>query len=128
MFEMFALMINVLILTISDTMVTCYLFSFYLHVWSSLTQRITHHHLLHYIFKNLPWEFPARICRSYFPQEFAAGFCGGNLPQEFAVAICRRNLPWNFPPGICRNLPCLFAVKIFRRNLPWLFAVGFLYL
>ena len=60
--------------------------------------RITPHHLLLYIFENLPQEFAVRICRN-------------NLPWLFAARICRRNLP-----AIC------------SENLPWLFAVGFLYL
>ena len=66
----------------------CYMFSFNLHVWSSPTQRTTPHHLLLYIFENLPWLFAARICRKNLPQEFAVAICLENLPQEFAVAIC----------------------------------------
>ena len=104
MFEMFALLINLLILTISEAMVTYYLFFLHLHVWSSATQRITHQHLLYYIFENLSWEFAARNCRGY-------------LPREFAVEICRRN---------CRGyLPQEFSVEISPNNFPWLFVVGF---
>ena len=111
MFEMFALLTNLLILTISDAMVTCYLFSFYLHVWSSPTQRVTHQDLLHYIFENLPWKFTARICRGYLLRGFAAGFCRGNLPQEFPVAICRENLPQEFVVEICLGyLPWIFCI------------------
>ena len=69
----------------------CYLFSFYIHTWSSLTQRIAPHRLLYCIFENLPWSF-------------AAGICHGNLPQEFAVAICDENLPWKFAVAICRGI------------------------
>ena len=54
---------------------------FYLHAWSSPTQR-----MLHTIF-----------CIAYLR------ICPGYLPQEFAVAICRRNLPWEFAVAICRG-------------------------
>ena len=90
MFEMFALLINLLILTISEAMVTCYLFFLYIHVGSSATQRIYHQHLLHYIFENLPWEFAAKNCRGYLPREFTAGIFRGNFSQQFSVAICHR--------------------------------------
>ena len=113
MFEMFALLINLLILTNSDAMVTCYLFSFYVYVWSSPTQMITHHHLLHCIFKNMLTEFVARICCDYFPQDFSVGICRRNLPWLFAAKICRRILPWKFAAGICSgNVPQKFAVAI----------------
>ena len=133
MFEMFALLINLLILTISDAMVTCYMFSFYLHVWNSLTQRILT--TIFYITYsgicrgNLPrkfadaicrrillWKFAAGTCHDHLPWEFTAGICRGNLPQEFAVGICRRNLPWEFAAGICReNLPSFFCIC--KQNL-----------
>ena len=116
MFEMFALLINLLILTISHAVVTCYLFSFYLHVWSSLTQR-----LLNAIF----YITYSRICRGNLLREFAVAICRGNLPQEFAVAVYHENLPHDFAVGIChRNLPWIFAVRICCRNLPWKFAVA----
>ena len=51
-----------------NKLLLCYLFSFYLHVWSSPTHRITPHHLT--------WKFDVEICRE-------------NLPQEFAEAISR---------------------------------------
>ena len=74
--------------------VTCFLFIF---TREALPHRgITPHHLLHYIFQNLPWSFAAIIFRGYLPREFAAGICSGNLPQEFAAGICRENLPWIF--------------------------------
>ena len=116
MFEMFALLIDLLILTISDAMITCYLFSFYLQMWSSPTQRIAPHHLLHYIFENLLWKF-------------ATGLCHGILLQDFVIAICCKNLQWKFAAGICcgnlgKNLPRLFAVRICCRNLPSKFAVA----
>ena len=77
MFKMFALLIDLLILTISDAMVTCYLFSFDFHMWSSLTQRITHYHLLHYIFENLPQDFAVRLCRRNLLWKFAVAICAG---------------------------------------------------
>ena len=80
MFEMFALLINLLVLPISDAMVTCYLLSFYLHVWSSPTQRI-----LQTIF----YITYLRICRGNLPQKFAMAICRENMPQGFAVAIWR---------------------------------------
>ena len=92
MFEIFALLINLLILTISDAMVTCYLFSFYPHVRSSPTQRITPQHLLHSY---------SIICRGNLTQEFVVAICRENLSQEFAVEICRRNLPWEFAAEVC---------------------------
>ena len=46
----------------------CYLFSFYLHEWSSPTQR-----MLHTIF----YIAYLRICRGNLPREFAAGICRG---------------------------------------------------
>ena len=74
----------------------CYLFSFYLHAWSSPTQRIAPHHLLYCIFENLPWLYAAGICRRNLPWLIAARICRGNLLQVFAVAIFRENLPWIF--------------------------------
>ena len=70
----------------------CYLSSFYLHVWSSPTQRFPHL----YMFENLPWEFSARTCRGYLRQELAMGICHENLPQDFAVAIFCVDLPFAF--------------------------------
>ena len=88
---------NILILIVSENkLLLCYLFSFYLHVWSSPTWRIIPHHLLHYISEKMLWEFLARIYRGNLPQEFAVGFCRENFPQKFVVAICRRNLSWLF--------------------------------
>ena len=66
----------------------CYLFSFYLHVWNSPTQRITPHHLLIYVFQNSPWEF-------------SVGNCHKILPWLFATRICRRNFPSLFPWNFC---------------------------
>ena len=91
---MLALVTNLLILTISDAMVTCYLFTFYLHVWSFPTQRINPHHLLHFTY--------SRICRGTLPWLLAAGICRGNLTQEFAVGVCRGYLPWVF--CICKQI------------------------
>ena len=104
MFEMFVLLINEIH---PHSFLLYYLFSFYLHAWSSPTQRTPSHHLLFCIFENLPQEFAARIC---------PGIYRGDLPQEFAVRICRRNLLW------------VFATRVCRRDLPCLFSVGFLYI
>ena len=94
MFETFVILTNP---HSFNKLLLCYLFSFYLHVWSCLTQSITRHHLLYYIFENLPWEFAARNCCGY-------------LPREFAMGICQRNLPWLFPVRICRGyLPRVFC-------------------
>ena len=111
-----------LILTISDAVVTYYLFSFYLHVWSSPTQRITLYHPLHYIFENLPWKFAAWIWIGYLPSLFAARSCRRilpwesrrrNLPWLFAVRICRKNLPWKFATDICRGFFVFFSKSFF---------------
>ena len=66
----------------------CHLFSFYLHMWSSPTQR-----MLHTIF-----------CFTY------SRVCRGNLPHKFAMSICHRNLPWLFAVGI---LSFVFVSKSF---------------
>ena len=68
MFEMFVLLINEI--NPHNFCFVSYLFSFYLHVWSSPTQRIAPHDLLYCIFENLPWEFAVRICRGYLPWVF----------------------------------------------------------
>ena len=62
-----------------NKLLLCYLFSFYLHVWSS-----PHRGLLHTIF-----------CITY------SRICHGNFLREFAVAICCRNLLWEFVVVIC---------------------------
>ena len=133
MFEMFALLINLLILTISDTMITCYLFSFYLYLWSSPTQRIAPHHLLYCIFENLLWEFATRICLGYLPQDFAMGICCRTLWWLFAARICNeamkifcKNLQLKFAVGIsariCQGyLQWKFFAGICHANLPWVF-------
>ena len=93
-------------------MVACYLFSFYLHTWSFPTQRITHHHLLHYIFETLPREFATGFFRGNLPQKFAVVTCHENLPQEFAVKIWRGYLPWIF--CICKQiLLCVYQQILF---------------
>ena len=76
---------------LSFKLLLCCLFSFYLHVWDSPTQR-----LLHTIFSFTC----SRICRENLPWLFDAGICRENLPQEFAVAICRENLSQEFAVGI----------------------------
>ena len=88
MFEMLLLQINLLFLTISDAMVflsfnkllLCYLFPFYIHEWSSPTQRI-----LHII-------FGITYSRIFW----------GNLRREFGARIWRRNLLWKLAMAICR--------------------------
>ena len=113
MFEMFVTLINLLILTTSDTMVTRYLFSF----------MFTCEALLHrgYSPKSSTLhirEFAVGICHENLPWLFATSFCRGNLSQEFAVAICRRDLPWFFAAGICCGfLPQKFFVAVCRKNL-----------
>ena len=81
MFEMFVLLINEI--NPHSFCFVSYLFSFYLHAWSSPTQRIAPHDFLYCIFENLPWEFAVVICRR-------------NLQWLFAVRICRAYLPWVF--------------------------------
>ena len=108
MFKMFALLINLLILTISDAMVTCYLFSFYLHVWSSPTQRITHHHLPHYIFENLPQDFAVRLCRRNLPWKFAVAICPG-----FFVFVSKSFFVYVSKSCLCRSKNFLFVSKTF---------------
>ena len=61
-----------------NKLLLCYLFSFYLRVWNSPTQR-TPHHLLYYIFQNF----------LYLPREFATGICCRNLECLFAARVCR---------------------------------------
>ena len=97
MFEMFPLLINLLILTLFWPNGYLLLVFFYLHVW-----RITPRHFLHYIYEILPWEFAAGICRGYLPQEFAVEIWHRNLPWLFAVGICCGNLPWVF--CICKQI------------------------
>ena len=99
MFEMFALLINFLILTLSDPMVTCNLFFFSSsRVKLSYTEDyVTPFSTLHIR------EFAVGICRENLPWLFAAGFCRGNLLLEFAVGICRENLPCEFDIEICRG-------------------------
>ena len=85
MFEMFVLLINEI--NPHSFCFVSYLFSFYLHAWSSPTQRMLHTILcIAYL----------SICRGNLPWLFAAGICRGFLPREIAVGICRRNLPWLF--------------------------------
>ena len=97
----------------------CYLFSFYLHVWNSPSQKVNPHHLLIYIFQNFPWETAAIIYRDYLKREYVAGICRGtcrkNLPRLFATKNCRRNWPWLFAVRICRRNIC--------RYLPYVFCV-----
>ena len=125
MFEMLVLLINEIN---PHSFCFCYLFSFYLHAWSSPTQRVAPHHLLYCIFENLPWEFAARICHGYLPQEFAVGICRRNLPWIFAARICRRNLPWEFATGICRGyFPWEFAVGICHGNFVYVSESFFVY-
>ena len=105
LFEKFALLIDLLVLTISDAIIfwafLCYLFCLYLHARSSPTQRTPPHHPQHYIFENLPSLFAVRIWRR-------------NMLWLFAMRICHRNLPWEFATGICyENLLRLFAVGSF---------------
>ena len=102
LFEKFALLIDLLVLTISDAIIfwafLCYLFCLYLHARSSPTQRTPPHHPQHYIFENLPSLFAVRIWRRnmlwLFAMRIATGICRGNLPQEFAMKICCGCLPW----------------------------------
>ena len=83
----------------------CYLFSFYLHAWSSPTQR-----MLYTIF----CVAYLRICRGYLPQEFAAGICRGNLPQVFAVRICRGFFVYTSESFfVCVSKSCLYGGKPF---------------
>ena len=80
---------------LSFKLLLCCLFSFYLHVWDSPTQR-----LLHTIFSFTC----SRICRENLPWLFDAGICRENLPQEFAVAICRENLSQEFAGCTCKQI------------------------
>ena len=73
MFEMFVLLINEI--NPHSFCFVSYLFSFYLHAWSSPTRRIAPHDLLYCIFENLPWEFAVAVCRENLPCLFAVGFC-----------------------------------------------------
>ena len=95
MFEIFALLINFLIVAIVEAMVACYLFSFYLYMWSSPTQR----RILTTIFY---------VHMRKLPREFVTGFFRGNLQQKFAVVTCHENLPWKFGVAICRGFFCIF--------------------
>ena len=80
MFEMFALLINLLTLTISDAMdflrLNKLFFSFGIHVCSSATQKV----ISQPSSALSTWEFVVGICRENLPHEFAV---------KFTVAICR---------------------------------------
>ena len=95
MFEMFVLLINEI--NPHSFCFVSYLFSFYLHAWSSPTQR-----MLHTIF----WIAYLRISRGNLPWLFSARICRGDLPQESAVRTCRRYLPWVF----CIYMRILFCI------------------
>ena len=69
--------------------------------------RITPHHLLLYIFENLPQEFAVQICRANLPQQFAVAICRENMPQEFAGYLLRE-----FAVAICRGI-FVFVSKFF---------------
>ena len=73
--------------------VICFLFIF---TCEALLHRGYSHHLLLYIFENLPWLIAVRICRRNLPWEFVARSCRGYLLREFAARICRENLSWLF--------------------------------
>ena len=108
MFEMFALLINFLILTLSDPMVTCNLFFF-----SSSRVKLSYTEAYVTPFSTLHIrEFAVAICRRILPWEFAAGICRGYLPREFAVWIWHRNLPWLYAVGICSGF-FVFVSKSF---------------
>ena len=98
LFEKFALLIDLLVLTISDAIIfwafLCYLFCLYLHARSSPTQRTPPHHPQHYIFENLPSLFAVRIWRR-------------NMLWLFAMRICHRNLLWKFVAAVCRGFFCI---------------------
>ena len=107
MFEIFALLINFLIVAIVEAMVACYLFSFYLYMWSSPTQRI------------LTTIFYVHMRK--LPREFATGFsveiCNRNLPWLLAMRICRENLAWLFAVGFFVFLSKSFCVYISKSCL-----------
>ena len=129
MFEMFALIINLLSLTISDAMVTCCCFLF-IFTWKALLRKGLFTVIFYIAYSRIcRGNLPRQFCRGCLLQEFGARFCRENLPQEFPVTIFRENLLQEFAVAICRrNLPWLFAVRICRRKLPWLFPMVFLYL
>ena len=113
MFETFSLLTNLLSLTISDAMVTCCLFSFYLHVKSPLLQNFA----VRICRRNFPWLFSARIWRRNLPWEFDAEICHDYLPWEFAAGNCRGYLPWFF--CICKQIlfcVCKQILFIWKQN------------
>ena len=107
LFEKFALLIDLLVLTISDAIIfwafLCYLFCF---VSSCLKLSYTENYSTSSSALHIR-EFAVSICRENLAEEYTVAICNENLPQEFAVGICHRNLLWKFVAAVCRGFFCI---------------------